>query len=239
MVVYCTTNLINGKKYIGKDSNNNPKYLGSGRMLMEDFKIYGRKNFKKEIIEYCKNDEELIIKEIYWIRYYKAVESDDYYNLIYASGGGFNYDKLTEEKHNFIRKQMSDAANRRSFPRSVRDEASRKRSSEALIGQPKPEGFGQKISQTKQANPYIFPPEICDKISKGKTGSKYLNRKCKKIIQYNLDGSFVKEWDGLRYILKEHPEYNENTLGGNLSHQKKVPSAYRFIWEYKPSDTLH
>ena len=27
MVIYMTTNLINGKKYIGRDSKNNPKYL--------------------------------------------------------------------------------------------------------------------------------------------------------------------------------------------------------------------
>jgi len=26
MVVYITENLVNGKKYIGKDSKNNPKY---------------------------------------------------------------------------------------------------------------------------------------------------------------------------------------------------------------------
>lgn len=31
-VVYCTTNLLNSKKYIGQDSRNNPSYLGSGKM---------------------------------------------------------------------------------------------------------------------------------------------------------------------------------------------------------------
>lgn len=33
MVIYKTTNLINGKVYIGKDSNDDPKYLGSGKIL--------------------------------------------------------------------------------------------------------------------------------------------------------------------------------------------------------------
>jgi len=31
MIIYKTTNLINKKIYIGQDSNNNQKYLGSGK----------------------------------------------------------------------------------------------------------------------------------------------------------------------------------------------------------------
>ena len=33
MIVYKTTNLINGKIYVGKDSNDNPNYLGSGQII--------------------------------------------------------------------------------------------------------------------------------------------------------------------------------------------------------------
>ena len=33
MIIYKTTNLITGKIYIGQDSKNNPKYLGSGKYL--------------------------------------------------------------------------------------------------------------------------------------------------------------------------------------------------------------
>jgi hypothetical protein len=32
-IVYCTHNKINGKKYIGSHSANNPNYLGSGFRL--------------------------------------------------------------------------------------------------------------------------------------------------------------------------------------------------------------
>lgn len=53
MVIYITTNLINGKQYIGKDARNNPKYLGSGTYLIKSIKKYGKENFKKEIIEHC------------------------------------------------------------------------------------------------------------------------------------------------------------------------------------------
>jgi len=42
-VVYKTTNSINGKWYIGKDSKNNPKYFGSGVALKRAIKINGGK----------------------------------------------------------------------------------------------------------------------------------------------------------------------------------------------------
>ena len=49
MIVYLITNLINGKRYIGMDSKNNPQYLGSGTLILKAIKKYGKENFKKEI----------------------------------------------------------------------------------------------------------------------------------------------------------------------------------------------
>ena len=50
MIVYKTTNLINGKVYIGKDRKNNPSYLGSGILLQKAIRKYGSDNFKKETL---------------------------------------------------------------------------------------------------------------------------------------------------------------------------------------------
>ena len=59
--VYETTNLINGKKYIGKRSCKCPieedKYIGSGTILKVAIKKYGKENFKKEILQICENEE--------------------------------------------------------------------------------------------------------------------------------------------------------------------------------------
>jgi len=52
--VYITTNLINGKQYVGDHSTNdlNDGYLGSGRpYLQRALRQYGKQNFKKEILE--------------------------------------------------------------------------------------------------------------------------------------------------------------------------------------------
>ena len=61
--VYITTNLINNKKYIGKRKIRNVKsdstYLGSGKDLKKDIELYGAENFKRDILEYCVNEDDL------------------------------------------------------------------------------------------------------------------------------------------------------------------------------------
>jgi hypothetical protein len=65
MIIYKTTNLINGKFYIGKDERNKDDYLGSGLLLNRAIKKYGINNFIKEIIEQCDTREELCTREKY------------------------------------------------------------------------------------------------------------------------------------------------------------------------------
>lgn len=47
-IVYKTTNLINGKIYIGVDSKNQATYLGSGLHISRAIKKYGKKNLLKK-----------------------------------------------------------------------------------------------------------------------------------------------------------------------------------------------
>lgn len=84
-VIYCTTNLITYKKYIGVDKWNDPKYLGSGKLIKAAIKKYGKENFIKEILQYCKDSIDADESEQYWIDYFGAVKSDLFYNL--AKGG--------------------------------------------------------------------------------------------------------------------------------------------------------
>ncbi len=80
--IYITTNLINGKKYIGmkKYSKNWECYIGSSKHLLRDVKKYGIENFKREILEECETAKELQEREIYYLINNKVLENDLFYN---------------------------------------------------------------------------------------------------------------------------------------------------------------
>lgn len=80
-VVYKTTNLINGRWYIGQDRYDNPAYYGSGILLNRAIKKYGKINFVKEILEVCESLEDLNKAEEKWIKDSGALENPQSYNL--------------------------------------------------------------------------------------------------------------------------------------------------------------
>ena len=88
--IYETTNLINGKKYIGKHITDNldDGYLGSGIVIQNAIKKYGRENFKREILEFCENEEMCYKLEYEYIKNANAYSSSNYYNLS-EGGKGF------------------------------------------------------------------------------------------------------------------------------------------------------
>lgn len=71
-IIYKTTNLINGKWYIGKDELNNPKYIGSGMLLTKAVQKYGKENFKKEILAEAGTRAALSQLEELFIKKYKC-----------------------------------------------------------------------------------------------------------------------------------------------------------------------
>lgn len=87
MVIYKTINLINGKIYVGQDSKNDPKYFGSGVLINEAIRKYGKENFKKEIIDLAENKIELNEKEKYWIKFYNC-KTPNGYNIADGGDGG-------------------------------------------------------------------------------------------------------------------------------------------------------
>ena len=89
MIIYKTTNVVNGKIYIGQDSKNDSSYLGGGTLLHKAIKKHGRENFVKEILEYCNNKDQMNEREIFWINYFNSTDNSIGYNI--ELGGNSKY----------------------------------------------------------------------------------------------------------------------------------------------------
>jgi len=84
LYVYKISDLTNDKIYIGQHHQrkyHKDNYMGRGKILLEKYKEKGIKNFKKEIIEYCENSEELDVRETFWIKKTKSYLPEIGYNI--------------------------------------------------------------------------------------------------------------------------------------------------------------
>lgn len=109
-ILFETTNNINGRKYIGvRTLQNTPSdncYLGSGKILRQAIKKYGRKAFTRKILvigtsEYCYELEAKLVTP-------EWVASKDNYNV---SVGGWGGDRGIDAVEKGRIKQQQDYAN--------------------------------------------------------------------------------------------------------------------------------
>lgn len=124
--IYITTNLINGKRYIGqkKIDGKHRTYLGSGAYFVKAVKKYGRENFKRVIVDFADSPEELNQKEQNLISFFNAHNSDDYYNI---ELGGNKY-PLSEHTKELIKKNHADLSGDKSpcYGKRMSEETKRK-----------------------------------------------------------------------------------------------------------------
>jgi group I intron endonuclease len=92
--IYCITNKINNKTYIGQrkcPKNKLPKeddYMGSGELVIKAIKKYGLSNFSKTILESeIEMKKEVDKREIYWIAEYKKIGKAEYNISVGGTGG--------------------------------------------------------------------------------------------------------------------------------------------------------
>jgi group I intron endonuclease len=167
-IVYITTNLINGKKYIGSHNNNNPYYLGSGKYFKQAFKKYGRENFIREIlwtgpIEFMREMEE------YYIDYYGAAKSSLFYNVSNKGTGVIIGTKFSEERKAKMSASMKGLHRSEEFKKKISklntgrkhsEEASAKKSA-AMKGKKFSDETKAKMSAAKKGvkrGPYKIQP---------------------------------------------------------------------------------
>jgi hypothetical protein len=101
-LVYKTTNLLNGKIYIGVHVSEEEydSYLGSGKLLLAAIRKYGRENFKRETLKICESQEEMFHLESTIVNR-EFIERDDTYNIHLGGNGaqkGHRHSDVTKEK---------------------------------------------------------------------------------------------------------------------------------------------
>lgn len=90
--IYKTTNLLNGRFYIGchKTRNLDDNYIGSGKYLLLAIKKYGKENFIKEILYTFSTPKEMYAKEAEIVTK-EFLLTENTYNLKVGGFGGFDY----------------------------------------------------------------------------------------------------------------------------------------------------
>jgi group I intron endonuclease len=98
--IYCYTNKVNGKKYIGQSIDLNRRHCKMDYRLSSMFshaiEKYGLDNFDYEVLEYCSVDN-LDEREVYWISAYQTFPPSLGFGYNLTSGGG-HYEVSDETK---------------------------------------------------------------------------------------------------------------------------------------------
>jgi NUMOD3 motif len=87
--VYKTTNLVNGRFYVGKHtaSSLDNDYLGSGLLINRAIEKHGRNNFQKEILEVYDQEWKMNLAE----RILVVIDTEVSYNLKLGGQGGWDF----------------------------------------------------------------------------------------------------------------------------------------------------
>lgn len=101
-IIYKTTNLLNGRFYIGMHSTDNidDGYLGSGKRIIAELKKYGKENFVRVIIGQTTSREALKTKEAELVT--EELRKDPLC-LNLKNGGEGGWDHLDNEKMKSVR----------------------------------------------------------------------------------------------------------------------------------------
>jgi len=206
MIIYKTINTINNKIYIGKDSRNNPNYLGSGKLLKKAIVKYGKESFVKEILGFYNSIEELNNAEIKFIELFNSL-SPNGYNLAKGGEGGNTRLGFSEDQKLKYSLNRSIAINKAYAKYNFSVNPFHNKSEEEL-----------KILKKKWSD--------CKK-GKLNASAKYFN----KILQKDKSGNIIKIWDDI-YQIRNESDFTPAYILNCCNKKKNYNSHKGFIWEF-------
>jgi hypothetical protein len=239
-----------GKIYIGQTWDLYHRYKSgvskNQRMLYRSYQKYGEEAHKLfTIIEFKGNITQADLD--YWERYYIEVYKHEGYQFLNIREGGGNTGKLSEETKALVgfksRQWKKDNPERvkeialraaKSNIGKKRSDETKKLQSEVAKGKIKSEEHCKNLSISKKGKPSPhkgkhFSAEAVERI---RAGIKTRNQKRCVIIQYTLNGEFIREWPSIKEA-SETLSIHKATIGGCIRNVPHYKSAGGFIWQYK------
>jgi group I intron endonuclease len=156
-IVYITTNLVNGKQYIGDHSTNNldDNYLGSGIAIVSAQKELGKQNFKREILEQFSTKQEAFDAQEKYINLHNTLTPNGY--NISPTGGHNVTGCMSEETKNKIRNSLKGRSN------GPMSDLSKEKNRLAKLGKNNPmygkNGWATKLKMTEEQKEKLRKPK--------------------------------------------------------------------------------
>ena len=205
--IYCITNKINNKTYIGQrkcPANKTPetdKYMGSGTLLKRAKEKYGLENFSKEILAITETEENINLLEEVFIKLYRANGKAEY-NI--ADGG--RQIRLSGENAIKVYSKISQ------FHKGCKlSEETKRKISQSQKGKKRSEETKRKISESKKGRKHS--EETKKKLSESNKGKKRSEETKKKLSESNK-GHEVSE--------ETKRKISESKKGYKLSEETKI-----------------
>lgn len=193
--VYVTTNLINGKQYVGDHSTNNlnDKYLGSGKIIKEAIKKHGKNNFQCAILEFFDTKQEAFSSQEKYINELNTMIPNGY-NLS-PKGGANCFNGLSQESIEKLKKTLSN-----SIKGKPHNETWNKNVSEAKKGKNFSQEHKKHLSEAKKGKTSSFigkhhsdeTKKLISQKCKGHKHTEETKKKFKKRIPWNKGLRFLK-----------------------------------------------
>jgi group I intron endonuclease len=175
MIIYKTLNTVNGKYYIGMDTNNNPNYLGSGTLLKKAIEKYGKGSFKKIILEQCDSIEQLKEQEKYWINTYNACSDRESYNISTGGTGGDNFTNNPDKE--VIREKLQARRHTEATKKKISENNWQRTSPGYWAGKEWSQEKRTKMEEYWKNNPSPFKGKTHTEEAKQKNREKHLGKK--------------------------------------------------------------